>query len=130
MILGPDGLGGFVTVRPDMLRDIINSNDLLVTIQLPEGFEKDNVDISKEICVVLRNPETGIDGIVAAKRQTLSETSRPAKIYAVFDRAQIMELLPGRGEFQLSIKGRYIENGSLRSYRGDVTVKVFRSVGH
>jgi hypothetical protein len=128
MILGPGGLGGYVTVRPDTLRDIVNSNDLMATIQLPEGFEKEDIDISKEIHIVLRNSE-GIDSMVVAKRQALSETSSPAKVYAVFDRAQIMELLPGRGEFQLSIKGKYIEDGSFRSYRGDVTVRVFRSVG-
>ena len=130
VILGPDGLGGFVTVLPNMLRDNNSTNDLLVTIELPEGFEKEDIDISKEIRAVLRNAETGIDGMVAAKRQILDEAASPAKIYATFDRAQIMELLPGLGEFQLVIKGRYVEKGSFRSYRGDATVHVLRFAGY
>lgn len=129
VILGPDGQGGFVTVMPNMLRDNNSTNDLLVTIQLPEGFEKEDIDIIKEIHAVIRNPETGIDGMVTAKRQILDNTASPAKIYATFDRAQIMELLPGLGRFRLAIKGRYVEKGSFRSYRGDATVHVLRFAG-
>jgi len=130
VILGPDGLGGFVDVMPNMLRDNNSTNDLLVTIQLPEGFERDDVDISKEIRAIVRDPETGIDGMVAAKRQILHETASPAKIFATFDRAQIMDILPGLGEFQIAIKGRYIEKGSFRSYRGEATVHVLRFAGY
>jgi uncharacterized repeat protein (TIGR01451 family) len=130
VILGPEGPGGFVTVWPNMLRDNNSTNDLLVTIQLPEGFEKEDIDISKEIRAIVRNPETGIDGIVAAKRQILDEAASPGLIYATFDRAQIMEILPGLGQFQIAIKGRYIEKGSFRSYRGHAIVHVLRFAGH
>ncbi len=130
MILGPDGLGGFVNVMPNMLRDNNSTNDLLVTIQLPESFEKEDIDINKEIRAIVRNSETGIDGKVAAKRQILDETASPAKIFATFDRAQIMDILPGLGEFQIAIKGRYMEKGSFRSYRGEATVHVLRFAGN
>ncbi len=117
-----------MSVTPRVLRLTGNANDLLVTVQFPAGIEKDNIGLNRGMRMIFRDAE-GFDRVVAAKRQLVSSTMSPAKIMAAFDRTQVRDLLPGYGEVNLIIKGRYLDGKKLLSYRGQVTVLVTRFAG-
>jgi len=122
-------LVGNMSVRPNVLRLTGTANDLLATVQLPTGIEKDNVGLNRGMRMIFRDAE-GFDRVVAAKRQLVSGTISPAKIMAAFDRTQVRDLLPGYGQVDLIIKGRYLDGKNrLMSYRGLVTVTVTRFAG-
>jgi len=116
-------------VSPRIIRLTGNANDLLVTVQLPKGIEKDNTGLNRGMRMIFRDSE-GFDRVVAAKRQLVSSTISPARIMAAFDRTQVRDLLPGYGEVNIIVKGRYIDGKKrLMSYRGKVTVLVTRFAG-
>jgi len=134
--VGLDGLGGYVSVTPDLLRDNSSTNDLLATIQLPPGFEKEDIDINKRLRAVFVYQQEGTDyiapvvlDVVPAKRQQLLEELSPATILATFDRTQVMDALPRLGRWSMVIKGRYNNKGIFRTYRGSTGVFVNRFAG-
>ena len=134
--VGPDGLGGYLSVTPDLLRDNNSTNDLLATIQLPPGFEKEDIDINRRLRAVFVYQQEGTDYIapvvlvvVPAKRQQLLEELNPATILATFDRTQVMGALPRLGRWSMVIKGRYNNKGTFRTYRGSTGVFVNRFAG-
>jgi hypothetical protein len=118
-----------MSVSPRIIRLTGNANDLLVTVQLPKGIEKDNTGLNRGMRMIFRDSE-GFDRVVAAKRQLVSDTISPARIMAAFDRTQVRDLLPGYGQVNIIVKGRYIDGKKrLMSYRGKVTVLVTRFAG-
>lgn len=122
-------LVGDMSVTPNVLRLAGNANDLLATVQLPKGIDNDNTGLNRGMRMIFRDSE-GFDRVVAAKRQILSATLNPARIMAAFDRTQIRDLLPGYGEVDIIVKGRYLDGKKrLMSYRGKVTVLVTRFAG-
>jgi len=136
MPVGPDGLGGYVSVTPDLLRDNNSTNNLLATIQLPPGFEKEDIDINRRLRAVFVYQQEGTDyvapvvlAVVPAKHQQLLEELSPAKILATFDRTQVMDALPRLGRWSMVIKGRYNNRGTFRTYRGSTDVFVTRFAG-
>ncbi len=118
-----------MSVTPRVIRLTGNANDLLVTVQFPTGIEKDNTGLNRGMRMIFRDSE-GFDRVVAAKRQLVSATLSPARIMAAFDRTQVRDLLPGYGEVNIIVKGRYLDGKKrLMSYRGQVTVMVTRFAG-
>jgi uncharacterized repeat protein (TIGR01451 family)/fimbrial isopeptide formation D2 family protein len=70
--------------------------DVTARMKLPEGFDID--DVSSELLIL--SP-----GQVKAKEQHVNKTDGRVVITAVFDKASLLEALPGYGQFNVEITG-------------------------
>ncbi len=105
-------------IVPNIIRRSSPTYDVQAIAILPAGIGKDDV---KDVLPTL------YPGRVRAKRQLVYGDANRAKVIAVFDKAELMEAIPGYGEMRWRVVGKLKEG---RSFAGEATVYITKYTGN
>jgi parallel beta-helix repeat protein len=104
---------------------VINRNNhlkrIIAIMRLPEGISKS--DVADEAFVLY--PDGSTDGIEAIWERVIGWRRR-ARVFAMFDKAELMELVSGIGPVELTVTGNLISGQYIQ---GSDTVRIIQSRG-
>jgi uncharacterized repeat protein (TIGR01451 family) len=104
-------------ILPEIIRRSGETYDVQAVLILPPGIGKDDV---KDVLPTL------YPGRISAKRQIVYGTDNKAKVIALFDKAELMNAIPGYGQMRLQVIGK-LKAG--RSFAGEATVYITKYTG-
>jgi len=118
VVTGERPLKADLTVRPNMIRRDGCCDDILAIVELPPGVGTN--DIKDEPLIL--NP-----GSIEASRQLVLGTADRAEIRAWFDRAELMNAVPGYGEVRVQVVGK-LKSG--QSFIGEDIIYITKFTGN
>ncbi|MHC4557863.1 MAG: hypothetical protein ACYTFW_20085 [Planctomycetota bacterium] len=114
---------GDLSMVPNIIRRMGYSKYILALVQLPQG---ESIKVNGPIVLsYYPNPNTDNDVLIGTG-QLVPRTAGGPNILIIFDRAQLMNTVPGYGRFKLKIKGRL---NSGRSFYGEPIIYITKFIG-
>ncbi|MGD8501363.1 MAG: hypothetical protein PVJ86_11995, partial [Phycisphaerales bacterium] len=99
-----------------------NLNDIQALATLPQGFGESQIrDVAPTLEAVLYP-----NNKVVAKRYVITGTASRGSVLAVFDRAELLNAVPGYGRFTMRFRGRLT---SRRAFEGEEVIQISRFSG-
>lgn len=118
------------TVTPDLIRrSPLGVFSFLITLRLPSGIGKDDVDETEPLILFAADnvsPITFSSSSIVATSQLVSGDATQAKVDANFDTAELMNLIPGYGEKVLRTVGK-LKSGQY--FYGDAILYIGQFIG-
>lgn len=109
-------------ILPKIIRRTNNLYDVQAVATLPKGIGKDDIKNMPPTLEPVLYPENKIE----AKRHIVAGTPSQAKVLAVFDRAKLLNAVPGYGRVKVKVVGK-LKSG--QPFYGEAIIQIGRFTG-
>ena len=118
------GLEADMWMRPRVINRSNRMLRLMVLVRLPEGINKNQIDRDEPLMLYPGDGGEGIEAIWQTIIQSRGHGARRTKIFAFFDKAELMDAVPDNGRVELEVVGK-LKTGQY--YYGSDTVRIIEA---